>query len=554
MSGDIKTSVSDIVFVNGYVYTADRRNPWAEAVAVEGGDIIFVGPNGGSKNLIGSETKVVDLNGKMLLPGFHDAHCHPDQGGVMFTTYCGLFGLSKREKIFSRIREFTEKIPGDEWVLGTGWSLDAFQDMNPIKEDLDAVTAGHPAYMIAEDWHNIWLNSKALSIMGIDKSTPDPHGGIIERNAETGEPSGTLRESAIFLAQEFIPKEDLATQAKGLKAAMKEANRFGIVSLLDAWCVDPIKEEAYKSLENDGELTTRINLTLLVDERWNEDIDSLLNRRILNNEMLISNQVKLMVDGVMESQTAALKKAYIGTKGKKGILYYSDEQLLKWIPLFESNGFQTHAHTMGDAAIAQVLDGLERSREINQKPNNRPCFIHNYLVDPADYPRLKKCNASTCFTMLWRQQNETMLTLNKPYLEEEQYINLMPMKQLADYGILVTGGSDWPVSNISPLASIQIALTGGALPFHIDGDYTPDQPNMPGERPLLSTLINAYTINAAYANSIENFTGSIEKGKRADFVVLEENLFTISKGQIEQTKVLMTMLNGQVVYGDLGNC
>jgi len=486
-----KNSISDIVFLNGSVYTADNGNSWAEAVGILDSEIIFVGTNERAKKIIGSETKVVDINGKMLLPGFHDVHCHPDQGGVMFTTYCPLFGLGKGEKILSKIKEFTEKLPHDEWVLGTGWALGAFQDLNPRKEDLDSITGGRPAYMIAEDWHNIWVNSKALQIMGIDKNTPDPHGGIIERDPVTGEPSGTFRESAMFLADDFIPKEDFTTQAKGLKAAMKEANRFGIVALLDAWCVDPVKEEIYKSIEKSGELTTRVNLALLIDEKWDEDIDTLLKRRILDNDMLIANQIKLMVDGIMESQTAAIKKPYAGTNSNKGILYYSDEQLLKWIPIFESHGFQIHAHTIGDAAVAQVLNGLERSREINKKSNNRPCFIHNYLVDPADYPRLKNCSASASFTMLWRQEDGNMLNLTKPYIEKEQYINLMPMKQFDDYGILVTGGSDWPVSNFNPLASVQIALTGGALPYHVGGDYTPDQPVMPGERPLLSTLLNA---------------------------------------------------------------
>jgi predicted amidohydrolase YtcJ len=374
--------------------------------------------------------------------------------------------------------------------------------------------------------------------------------GIIHRNA-AGEPSGLLIESAMWLPKPHLPAVSEADQLKILRVAMQEANRFGITSIVEAW-ETPELDPIWRKLRKRNELTTRVTLALYIDENWDEDIDALVARRITDDAKLQATQVKLLVDGVTENLTAAVKEPYIGTDGNRGFMYFTQEQLNDWIPLLEGRGFQIHAHTLGDRSMAAVLEALERSRELRGKPNDRPAFIHCYLIDPNDYPRLKAANASVNFTMLWRQLEPMMVELNQTILGAARLARLMPMAEAADAGLIVTGASDWYVTQIDPLASIATGLTGKAVPSYRSQPYEPDsQPVMPGQRPSLDTLIAAYTINGAYAAKTEHFTGSIETGKRADLAILERNLFEIPPEEIYGTEVTATLLDGRVVFGAL---
>ena len=539
------------VFRKGAVYTVDKNRPWAEAVAVRGNAIVYVGSDHGVQSYIGAETKVVDLAGKMLMPGFHDVHMHPISGSV-FVYECNLHGLYTKEELMARLKQWAAQDRDSPWLRGAGWSLPSDPDEQLYKEDLDIIAPNRPAYLMDKDWHHAVLNSKALEIVGIDASTKDPVGGIIHRRAN-GEPSGLLIETAAYLHEPYLPEVSFEDTVKTFQVAMRKASEYGITSISEAWEM-PELDKAWKYLREQGLLTARVNLSQLVTETWDEDWDALLARRIDGDEMLRAMQVKLVVDGVMENLTAAVKQPYLNTDGNKGLPAFTDEQLNKWIPLFEKHGFQVHAHTIGDAAVDKVLTALETSREINAKPNDRPFLIHCYLIDPADYPRIKAAGATVNFTMLWRQHDDTMESLVRPYLTEEQFARLMSMADAHDYGLIVTGASDWYVSQMDPLASITAAITGKAVPDYRNEPYDPaGQPVMPGKKPSLETMIAAYTINGAYASHMEDFTGSIEVGKRADLIVLEENLFEISVDQIYGTRVLMTMLDGEVVYGTLDN-
>lgn len=539
------------VFRKGAVYTVDKNRPWAEAVAVRGNAIVYVGSDHGVQSYIGAETKVVDLAGKMLMPGFHDVHMHPISGSV-FVYECNLHGLYTKEELMARLKQWAAQDRDSPWLRGAGWSLPSDPDEQLYKEDLDIIAPNRPAYLMDKDWHHAVLNSKALEIVGIDASTKDPVGGIIHRRAN-GEPSGLLIETAAYLHEPYLPEVSFEDTVKTFQVAMRKASEYGITSISEAWEM-PELDKAWKYLREQGLLTARVNLSLPVTETWDEDWDALLARRIDGDEMLRAMQVKLVVDGVMENLTAAVKQPYLNTDGNKGLPAFTDEQLNKWIPLFEKHGFQVHAHTIGDAAVDKVLTALETSREINAKPNDRPFLIHCYLIDPADYPRIKAAGATVNFTMLWRQHDDTMESLVRPYLTEEQFARLMPMADAHDYGLIVTGASDWYVSQMDPLASITAAITGKAVPDYRNEPYDPaSQPVMPGKKPSLETMIASYTINGAYASHMETFTGSIEVGKRADLIVLEKNLFEIPAEQIYGTRVLMTMLDGEVVYGTLDN-
>jgi predicted amidohydrolase YtcJ len=543
---DAPAQPADTVLLSGAIYTVDPERSWAQALAIRAGDIVFVGDDTDAQAYVGSHTKTVDLAGRMVLPGFHDSHMHAESASV-FVNECNLFGLPDKQAVIDKLTQCAASDPDSAWVLGEGW-LPGLQTFS--KEELDQVVSDRPMYLAAMDGHHALVNSKGLEAVGITAETPDPVAGIIHRNA-AGEPSGLLIESAMWLPKPHLPEVSEADQLKILRAAMQEANRFGITSIVEAW-ETPELDPIWRKLRKRNELTTRVTLALYIDENWDEDIDALVARRITDDAKLQATQVKLLVDGVTENLTAAVKEPYIGTDGNRGFMYFTQEQLNDWIPLLEGRGFQIHAHTLGDRSMAAVLDALEKSRELRGKPNDRPAFIHCYLIDPKDYPRLKAANASVNFTMLWRQLEPMMVELNQSILGAERLARLMPMAEAADVGLIVTGASDWYVTQIDPLASIATGLTGKAVPSYRSQPYEPDsQPVMPGRRPSLDTLIAAYTINGAHAAKTEHFTGSIETGKRADLAILERNLFEIPPEEIYGTEVTATLLDGRVVFGAL---
>lgn len=541
-------SGASFVFKNGTIYTVDTNNPHAEAVVVTNENIVFVGSNLEAKKYIGKNTQVVDLNGKLMLPGFHDVHMHPDEIGSALTSYCNLIGVWETNAVETKIKECAIGKKPDEWVMGTGFVLESFNEKN-YADMLNTAVGGRPAYLYSQDGHQAWVSTKGLEIIGIDENTPNPSAGEIVRIKGTNTPSGILSESAMFLANNFIPEITREDIKNGRIAALKEANKHGITSIGDAWNLDKDQDDIYSEMEKEGALTARVNLNLFLGKDWDENIEKLKSRKKTGSEMVRANQIKLLIDGVLETGTAALKLPYKGTD-KTGDLYFTKEQLNKWVPLLESEGFQLHAHTVGDAAVSQVLDALEVSRTVNGK-NNRPHFAHNYLIDSQDYDRLKAADATLDFTMLWRQANESMQYIIKPSISQNQYDRIMPMADVEEQGLVVTGASDWPVSDVNPLASIMVAITGEEHPLFPTLDWSDNQPIMPGKKVSLKTMIEAYTINGAYASKMESFTGSIEANKRADLIVLNQNIFEMPEYEVHNAKVSMTMLNGKIVHGSL---
>ncbi len=544
---EVPAAAANVAFFNGPIFTANAAQPWADALVVQGDSILFVGEQADAQALIDSAQRRVDLAGKLLLPGFHDVHMHAESAGV-FVYSCNLYGIESKAAFRARLSECIARSPDESWITGEGWPP-AEPEKLLLRKELDELLPDRPMWLAALDGHNALVNSKALQLSGINAQTPDPVAGVIDRYAD-GEPSGLLIESAMWLPAEHIPPVSPERRAAALKAAMQEANRYGVTTIVEAW-ETPDLDQAWLMLKASDDITTRVNLAFLVDENWDENIDELKRRRtrMSDEPLFFANQIKLLTDGVVEVYTAAVKQPYLDRDAHpNGLMYFTDEQLNAWIPMLEGEGFQIHAHTIGDLAMDKVLTALERSREVNSAPNNRPMFIHNYLVDPADYARLKAADASANFTMLWRQL-DTNMAVNQQALDAARFERLMPMAELHEQGILVTGGSDFYVSQIDPLASVVAAVTGKAVPYYRTQPYAPDsQPVMPGNKPSVDTMIKAYTIYAAQAQGIEALTGSLVPGKRADIVMMDRNFFDGPPEDIYGTEVLMTMLDGRVVY------
>lgn len=534
---------ADLVLRHGVVYTLSPSRPWADAVAVRDGRLVFVGDEAGVEKFIGSATKVVDLSGHMVLPGFQDNHAHPLSGGLELNE-ASLYSARSPAEVEGVIRAYATQHPNDKWIRGNGWQLPVFPAANPKKEMLDRLIPDRPAFFYAADGHSAWVNSKALELAGITRKTPDPENGRIERDP-AGNPSGTLRESATDLVFDLMPAYSTQENIGAARRALAEANKFGITSITDA-DAEPSYLEAYRALDDLNQLTARVYAAIHVEDNPVAGETSRLVelRRRYTGTRLSANTVKFFADGVIEARTAALLQPYTGYGKDAGSLNYTPEDLATRIVAADREGFQIHVHAIGDRAIRVTLDALAQARHENGPRDARPVLAHLELIDPPDIPRFRALGVIASFQPFWAQEDEYIRDLTLPVLGPTRSRWIYPIESMLNSGAVVVGGSDWTVSSLNPLDAIQVAVTRRSV----------EQPNgpafIPEERADLPRMIAAYTINAAYAHRTERETGSLELGKLGDIVVLDKNLFEVPVTQIHSIKVLRTYVEGREVYRD----
>jgi predicted amidohydrolase YtcJ len=538
---------ADLVLRGGAIYTLDASRSWAEAIAVRQGRIVFVGTGVGAEPWIGPETRVLELQGQMVLPSFQDSHVHPVSGGVELGQ-CDLNGLATQKEVLDAIKKCAAETPQGGWVVGGGWHLPLFPQASPTRELLDSVVGDRPAYLTAMDGHSAWVSSRALAIAGIDRTTADPPDGRIERNA-AGEPSGTLRESAMDLVSRHVPPPTPVEHAAGLERALAMANRFGITALHEARADSPEILDAYADLDRRGRLTARVVVSLKVfPEKGPEQVDDLIGKRKrYRGRRLRATAAKIFADGVIESGTAALLSEYLDRPGERGRLNFEpEEKLNRIVSRLDEEGFQIHIHAIGDRAIRTSLDALEAARKANRRADARHHIAHLELIDPVDIPRFRDLGIIANFQPLWAYADSYITDLTEPKLGPERSRWLYPIGSVARSGTVIVGGSDWSVSSMNPLEAIQVALTRRGP------DAPRGEPWIPEERVDLATLLAAYTINGAYLSHEEKERGSLEPGKSADLVVLDRNLFALPPEEIHGARVLLTLLEGKEVYRDPG--
>jgi len=537
-----RTEPADLVLRGGAVYTVDAARSWAATVAVRTGRIIYVGTGGPPAELIGPSTEVVDLAGRMVLPGFQDAHVHPVEGGVELGE-CPLFDAGTAQEAVATVRACATAHPESKWIRGTGWQLPLFPNANPSKALLDQAVPDRPALLYAMDGHSAWVNSKALALAGITRDTPDPPTGRIERNRRTGEPTGTLRESAMDLVASLLPDNTDAERSAGLARAQERANGFGITAVFAANAGEG-ELRAYHEADSAGKLALRVVAALSVGDDTSDGLLPRLRewRTRFASARVHPIAVKLFADGVIESRTAALLEPYLDRRGDAGTPNYDQPMLDRLTAALDRDGFQIHVHAIGDRAIRMTLDAFERARARNGARDSRHSIAHLQLIDPADVPRFRKLGVVANFEALWANGDEYLTRLAEPALGPKRSRWQYPIASVVRTGAVVSGGSDWSVSSLNPLDAIEMGVT------HLD----PERPGMavwnPAERVDLPAMIALYTINAAYANRLERETGSIEVGKLADLVILDRNLFDVPLNQIHTVKVLRTLLEGNTVY------
>jgi predicted amidohydrolase YtcJ len=541
-----ESRAADIVLQNGSVYTVDATRSWAEAVAISNGRIVYVGSDEESRVHVGPSTQVVDLGGRMLLPGFQDMHIHPIGGGIEASA-CDLNGLTTVDEYLEVIETYARENPDEEWITGGGWLMSAFgPGANASRKLLDEIVPDRPVYLTSTDGHSAWVNSKALEVAGITADTEDPPDGIIDREPETGDPMGSLQEGAIYLVSRHAPAVDFETRTSGLQYSINMLNNYGITSIQDA-SVDEDDLKAYHALDERGELSLRV-----VGSQWwsrqggTEQIEGFKTiRNQYTKGRVRATTVKIMQDGVMENYTAAMLEPYLGQGGKRGIPMVEPQALKAAVAALDAADFQVHFHAIGDAAIRQSLDAVEEALTQNGNRGNRHHISHLELIDPDDIPRFRELNVVANFQPLWAFADEYITELTIPFIGPDRSQWLYPIASVHRSGGMIAFGSDWSVSTANPFDQIETAVTR----MGSDGETT--EPFLPEQRIDLPLAIAAFTIHAAYVNAHENDTGSIEAGKYADLIVLDRNLFAIEPTEISETQVLLTMVEGQIVHGDL---
>jgi hypothetical protein len=508
-----------------------------------------VGPDSAVRPFVGSSTRVIELRGRSVMPGFQDAHVHPVHGGLSFLR-CDLHEDAMSGPGYDKIAAYAAAHPDETWIRGGGWYMAAFENGTPRREDLDRIVPDRPAFLLNRDGHGAWVNSRALEIAGITSDTPDPKDGRIERDPD-GTPSGTLHEGAMDLVGEFVPDDSPADLEEALRLGQRHLHGFGITSWQDAAVMSDHEEPAYVALASRGELTGRVVGALWW--RWSqgaEQIDGFVERRQTTSiGRYRATSVKLMLDGVMENFTAAMLEPFGdgkgGTTDNRGLLQIDPDGLASWVPRLDALGFQAHFHAIGDRAVRAALDAVEAARRANGPSDTRPHIAHIQVIHPDDIRRFRELGVVANAQPLWAAHEDQMDILTIPFIGERwtwQY----PFRSLRAAGAVVAMGSDWAVSSPNPLWEMHLAVERQA-PDRYAGDrgvFLPD------ERLDLIDALAGFTCNAAYVNHHEDETGSLEVGKLADLAVLDRDLFDRGAGGIGEARVVGTFVEGTPVFED----
>jgi predicted amidohydrolase YtcJ len=535
---------SNLMFISGSVYTVDKNRTWAQAVAIAGDQIVFVGSNKGAEAYLGSETVVIDLGGKMVLPGFVDAHAHPSHA-MDFVGNISLYLLDSLGEYEKAIAEFVESHPDAEFYRGSGWADTLFPNFGPTKEILDAIIPDRPIAIVSYDGHSMWVNSVTLERAQITKDTPDPDGGRIERDPETGQPSGTLRETAFKLIKRVIPDHSIEERKKALLTYQEMANRAGITMSHDAM-LDAQAIAAFNALAEEDQLKMRFrgSITLEPKQGIKQQIETVVEERSINTHPYFqTHAAKIFVDGVVEGGTAFLLEPYEHKPESRGEPIWDPEILKDSCVALDSENIQIHFHVIGDAAARITLDALEHAQIKNGRRDSRHLVTHLQLVEPEDIKRFKQLEVIGVPQPFWFKIDDYYAELALPYLGKERAAKQYPMKSFIDAGVIMASASDFPVTiPFDPLIAIQIGIT------RLDSVEATEEVLWPEERASLEDLITSFTYNGAYANFLENETGSIEVGKQADIIVLDQNLFEIPANEIAKARVLLTLVDGVEVF------
>ena len=558
-----------LVLTGGKVRSPAHPSGFVQALAVRDGLIQAVGADEEIRQVIGPRTRVVPLRGRLALPAFGDAHVHAVAGGLE-SLRCNLLGLRTRRDSLAAVAAYCAGLDPDAWVLGGGWTMAAFPGGLPTAADLDPITGGRPAFLPNRDHHSAWVNTVALERAGIDARSPDPQDGRIERD-EAGRPSGTLHDGAMRLVAAHLPSPSAAELRAGLLAAQAHLHSLGITRFQDA-CVGAADEigipdvfDTYRQAAEDGALTCHVVGALWWDRsRGLGQIDDLLARRERagrgGNEAgtrgrFRATTVKLMLDGVCETFTAAMSAPYLDRQGHptehRGRLFIDPETLADATGRLAVEGFQLHFHAIGDRAVATALDALA-ALPAEQRRAGRHHLAHLQFIAPRDMDRFRALDAVANFQPLWACNEPQMEEMTLPFVGPERATWQYQIGSLVRGGTRIAFGSDWPISSADPLQEMHVAVNR-VLSEQLGqaGEPACAHPFLPAQAITVDDAIGAFTAGVDWVNHEERAAGVLLPGLRADVAVLDQDLYAIPPGAIGDTSVVLTVASGNVVFGDL---
>ncbi len=532
--------VADLVLRNGKIVTMNPAQPEARALAIKGDRILAVGSDEQVQKFIGRSTRVIDLRGKLVVPGLIESHAHMlgiGQAKLMLD----LVGTTSEEEIARMVAARAKKAKPGEWILGRGWDQNDWPNKRfPTFESLTKAAPNNPVYLTRIDGHAGWANKRAMELAGITRETKDPHGGRLIRDAE-GRPTGVFIDRAQGLIIRHIPPLRREQKKRALELAMRECVAVGLTSFHDAG-VDREVIELYKELLREGKLPLRLYVMLAgSDQRLLDEYFARGPEIGLGDHRLTIRAIKLIADGALGSRGAALLEDYADDPGNRGLLMLSEDQIFRIAHLALRHGFQVCTHAIGDRANRIVLNAYERAFRANPSVKDHRFRIeHAQILDEADIPRFARMGviasmqATHCTSdMPWVHDR-----IGKERAREGAYV----WQKLLKTGARIANGSDAPVESINPLWGIYAAITRQDHQGKPPGGWYPDQ-CMTREQALRS-----FTLDAAYAAFEEDIKGSLEKGKLADMVVLSKDIMTIPAREILKTRVVMTIIGGKIVY------
>jgi len=536
--------VADTIIARGRVYTGNRAQPWAEAVGVRDGKIIAVGDEQTIFKLRSGATTVIEAGGHLVLPGFVDCHIH-FIGGSLGLGRVNLEGAKNYSDIQQRLRDYAAKRPGKDWVLGRGWNYAMFgSESLPDKKYLDDIFPDRPVLLAGYDGHTYWANSKALALAGITNSTADPANGAIVRDPRTHEATGALKEAAHGLIDRVVPKPSRDENLAALRAGMKWANEHGLTRVHSAGG-DFEHLDLYDELRKQGQLTLRFYIAYFLNppELRAQDVVAITTaRKKYQDDWIDANAVKMMVDGVIESHTAAMLEPYSDDPSTKGKLFWEPAKYMTAVTELDSDGLQIFTHAIGDYGVRTALDAYEHAEQVNHTQDRRPRIEHIETVDADDIPRFGKLGVIASMQPLHAYPDADTLEVWARNAGPDRASRAWVWKSISNASGQLAFGSDWPVVTLDPWEGMQTAVTRQTT------EGKPDKGFVPAQRLTTEEAVRGYTLGAAYAGRREKTEGSIEPGKLADLIIVSQNIFDIDPHRLAETKVLTTMVGGRVVY------
>ena len=539
---------ADAVYTNARIYKVDVVNSWASAMAVSNGKIIAVGSDEDIAAHIGEDTLVNDMAGRMMMPGIHDTHIHPYDGGIGKTVQCS-FLTAVLDEALKALQDCLADIPEGQWLRGGQWNDGLFIGTTKApKHILDEIAPNHPVFLMDWSVHNAWLNSSALELLGIDDETPDPSGGVIVRDLQTGEATGILLDNAAYEPRRSLPAYSLQQRSDALAWSIKQIMSYGITTFKAA-LVTSENMEAYADLQAKGAIPFNIKTSLSWKSAWansHEDELALIDARAgFVSDRIDTDFAKIMLDGIPPTYTAAMLEPYLPSEAFgdrwRGKLMFEPEQLGADLVELDSRGLTVKIHATGDRSARAALDAIEVARMKNGDSGLIHEVSHAELIHPDDIPRFVELNvAAEMCPILWHPI---------PGLDWEAWLGperkVWPVRNLVESGALVIYGSDWPVvATPNPWPGIESMVTRADPSGVSDATLWADQ------SVDLATTIRIFTHNGAIANKVGDTSGSLEVGKDADFILLDRNIFDVPITEVGETKVLLSVVGGNEVVNN----